>query len=193
MNNETREHILNVAADIIHGKGFNNTGLREILEVAQIPKGSFYYYFPNKEALGIAVARHLAERMGTAARSILFAENGTPLSRLREFFVWCHDRFAEQGYSRGCPIGNLSQEMADLSPQFRETLQELHERFIGVIALVLEQARIQGELSEQLDPQEAARFMFASWEGAIMRMKVTKNREPLDIFVRISFELLLVP
>ena len=40
-----REHILDVAQRIIGKKGYAAVGLTEILTAANVPKGSFYYYF----------------------------------------------------------------------------------------------------------------------------------------------------
>jgi Bacterial regulatory proteins, tetR family len=38
------------------------TGLKEILDAAQVPKGSFYHYFESKEEFSAAVLKRYAER-----------------------------------------------------------------------------------------------------------------------------------
>jgi TetR/AcrR family transcriptional repressor of lmrAB and yxaGH operons len=56
MKNKTdsREKILTVASTLFQIKGFNATGLNEILKESGSPKGSLYYYFPNgKEELAL--------------------------------------------------------------------------------------------------------------------------------------------
>jgi TetR/AcrR family transcriptional repressor of lmrAB and yxaGH operons len=51
---ESREKILTAAAMLFQIKGFNATGLNEILSESGSPKGSLYYYFPNgKEELAL--------------------------------------------------------------------------------------------------------------------------------------------
>ena len=45
----TRDRIVETGAAIIHHKGFNHTGIQEILTAAGVPKGSFYNYFKSKE------------------------------------------------------------------------------------------------------------------------------------------------
>ncbi len=47
-----RQHILEAARPLIGQRGFSAVGLAQILEVAGIPKGSFYHYFESKEAFG---------------------------------------------------------------------------------------------------------------------------------------------
>ncbi|WP_235330834.1 TetR/AcrR family transcriptional regulator [Pantoea agglomerans] len=46
-----RQHIIDVARAIITHKGYSAVGISEIVKAADIPKGSFYYYFPSKERL----------------------------------------------------------------------------------------------------------------------------------------------
>lgn len=56
MNSKTnsKEKILEAAAKLFQIKGYNATGLNEILKESGAPKGSLYYYFPNgKEELAL--------------------------------------------------------------------------------------------------------------------------------------------
>jgi TetR/AcrR family transcriptional regulator, transcriptional repressor for nem operon len=48
-------------AEIIHLKGFNHTGVQEVLRAAGVPKGSFYNYFKNKEDFGLQVIDYFME------------------------------------------------------------------------------------------------------------------------------------
>ncbi|SMC26076.1 transcriptional regulator, TetR family [Clostridium acidisoli DSM 12555] len=60
MKNKTdsKEKILAVAASLFQIKGYNATGLNEILKESGSPKGSLYYYFPNgKEELALEAIR----------------------------------------------------------------------------------------------------------------------------------------
>ncbi|BAH06647.1 TetR/AcrR family transcriptional regulator [Clostridium kluyveri] len=56
MNSKTnsREKMVAAAEKLFQIKGFNATGLNEILKESDSPKGSLYYYFPNgKEELAL--------------------------------------------------------------------------------------------------------------------------------------------
>ncbi len=52
-------------------------------------------------------------------------------------------------------------------------------------------ARIRGELSDDLLVPEIADYIINSWEGALLRMKVSKDIEPLLVFERILFDTIL--
>jgi TetR/AcrR family transcriptional repressor of nem operon len=49
MKEDTKQRLLMTGAEIMHLKGFNHTGIQEILDKAGVPKGSFYNYFKSKE------------------------------------------------------------------------------------------------------------------------------------------------
>jgi len=101
--------------------------------------------------------------------------------------------FKSKDYAYGCPIGNLAQEMGDLSPAFREKLRSALDILINSYSGVLAQAQKEGEISQNLDVQEAARFLVSSWHGALMHMKTMKGPEPLENHKRFIFDYVLRP
>jgi TetR/AcrR family transcriptional regulator, transcriptional repressor for nem operon len=187
----SREKILETAAKLVHRKGFNHTGIQEILDGAGVPKGSFYFYFKSKEDLGLALVDHYAD--GIVARAQFFFEDRSrpPLERLSSFFRSAHERHEAEGCQKGCPIGNLSQEMSDLSNLFREKLESVMTRMAVGVAGVLREAREEGELPAHLEPDDTARFILSSWQGALLTMKVQKSVEPLLRFERFIFGVIL--
>ncbi|MBF0550406.1 MAG: TetR family transcriptional regulator C-terminal domain-containing protein [Deltaproteobacteria bacterium] len=184
---DTRQKILEAGAELVHRQGFHHTGLKEILDASGVPKGSFYFYFKSKEDFGLALIDHYVEESAAVARSCLGDESRSPVARLHAFFLGFYARFETQGCQKGCPIGNLCQEMSDLSPAFRQKLESATELMITGITQVLQQARAAGELPDHLDPEETARFIMSSWQGAMLTMKVVKSLEPLYRFDRFIF------
>src|ERR1700685_3972464 len=54
-NPEVRKRLLAAGLDLIHARGFAASGVKDITDAADVPKGSFYAYFPSKEAFAAAV------------------------------------------------------------------------------------------------------------------------------------------
>jgi len=50
-----KEDILEQGVQLFREKGYNDTGIDDILKTCKIPSGSFYNYFKNKEGFAIAV------------------------------------------------------------------------------------------------------------------------------------------
>src|ERR1700722_8423022 len=73
----TREHLIDVGVGLMHQNGYNATGLSDILQAADVPKGSFYHHFESKEDFaeaaleryGMREREHAAAVLGDAATS----------------------------------------------------------------------------------------------------------------------------
>ena len=50
------------------------------------------------------------------------------------------------------------------------------------------EAQTSGEIDSTFDPMDLAEFLLASWEGAILRMKVERGPAALDRFKNIVFQ-----
>jgi len=189
----TKNRILEAGAEIIHLKGFYHTGIQEILSAAAVPKGSFYNYFKNKDDFGLQLIDYFVEYYTHLSRNIL--EDGTipPLERIRRLLEWFIEFFKSKDYAYGCPIGNLAQEMGDLSPAFRKKLKMALGSIVDIHSRLLAKAQREGELSQSLDVREAARFLISSWHGALVHMKAVKGPEPLENHIRFIFDHVLRP
>lgn len=52
-------------------------------------------------------------------------------------------------------------------------------------------AQENSEITHELDVEEFADFIFNSWEGSLLRMKVTKNMAPMELFEKVVFNIIL--
>jgi len=188
MRQNTRQKILEVGAEIIHLKGYNHTGLQEILQATGVPKGSFYNYFKSKEDFGLQVIDFFADLFASMAGEALKEESLTPLQKIARMLDGFIDFFKSKDYAYGCPIGNLAQEMGDLNPAFRKKLRRAADEMVDIYRGLLEQARIAGEISADLDIKETAYFIVSSWHGALVRMKIEKGPRPLKNHKRFIFD-----
>ena len=193
MKTNTKQKILETGAEFIHLKGFNHTGLQEILKAAGVPKGSFYNYFSNKEDFGLQVIDHFAGYYTLMSRPILEDPALSPLEKIKRLLEWFIEFFKSRDYAYGCPIGNLVQEMGDLNPTFRDKLRSALDILVDSYTGLLAQAQKEGEIAEELNVREAARFLVSSWHGALMHMKAMKGPEPLENHKRFILDHVLRP
>jgi len=191
MSEDRRRKIIEAGAKIIHAKGFNHTGIQEILSAAGVPKGSFYFYFKSKDDFGLHVIDFFANISAEFVGGVLGNKTLKPIQRFERLFEQFMELFRSQECCCGCPIGNLAQEMSDLNPDFRERINEAFNFQIGLYTTVLEEAQALGEISTDFDAAETARFMIRSLHGALMHMKVTKTLEPLENWRQFIFKRVL--
>ena len=193
MGKNTKNRILEVGAEIIHLKGFNHAGIQEILDVAGVPKGSFYNYFKSKEDFGLQVIDHFVDQFTALTSDAIGDPSLSPLEKMRKILVQFITFFESKDCAYGCPIGNLSQEMGDLSPAFQEKLKGAIDSMADMYSQLLREAQLTGEVSGSLDVKDAAYFIVSSWHGALIRMKVEKSSEPLKNHLKFIFDYVLKP
>lgn len=183
-----REKIVDAAMQLFHTRGYNGSGVNDIVVCAGVPKGSFYNHFDSKEALGLeTITRYGRESDLEALTNAAIP----PLVRLRRHFELLADRFGASGFSRGCLLGNFGAEMADANPNIREALSQTLAAWTEAIAGALREARDAGALPPDKDVEKFARFLLDAWEGCLIRGKVMKDRAAVDDFFDITFGCLL--
>ena len=188
---DTYTDLIQAGTEIIAQQGFSATGIDAILKAARVPKGSFYHYFKSKEEFGLAVIDAFAERLEQRLQTFLDDPEVSPLDRIRNFLENALARLQQTHCTKGCLIGNLGQELADVNERFRSRLEEVFALWKERFADCLKEAQTKGQLSADLDPGQVAGFILASWEGAILRSKVMKSTQPMKDFIDIAFTSIL--
>ena len=105
-----REQLLDEGLKAFLERGYHGTGIKEVLDRVDVPKGSFYNYFATKEAFGAEVIEHYAEGFG---RKLAAALDGAPdpVTGLRRFFNRLMKEFKDAGFVGGCLVANLGGEI----------------------------------------------------------------------------------
>jgi TetR/AcrR family transcriptional repressor of nem operon len=187
----TRDHLLAVGLERLRSTGYTATGVKEVLDLANVPKGSFYHYFPSKEEFAVEVFRLYANGEVERIVRVLGDRKVAPLNRLRRYFEELISVYGQHGEISGCLVGSLSLEVADHSPKLRSELKAVYEGWQKGIADVLREAVQQGDLAKSTQPDALAEFLLNSYEGSLVRMKAEKSDSPLENFLHFAFDVLL--
>jgi TetR/AcrR family transcriptional regulator, transcriptional repressor for nem operon len=183
-----REKLASSAVDTLHTHGFRGCSIQDITQAAGVPKGSFFNHFENKEDLAIDALHRYLEG---SRPDLLFQEGVPPLQRLKNHFAFLSERLFELGFERGCMLGLFAAEMSREYPRMREELKLVFETWCSGVESVLREAQAAGEIDPRHDPGQLARFLVNAWEGATLRLRITRDRAPIDDFFTTSFKVLL--
>ena len=187
----TRDHLIDVGLKLMHQHGYNATGLTEILNAAEVAKGSFYHHFGSKEDFAAAALARYVAREAEHSAVVLNGSKGSPLKRLRRYFLDLRKIYGQQGPIPGCMMGRFSLEIATENPELRKQISTAFAGWQQAIATVVEQAVTQKELPADTDPGSVADFLLNSWEGALLRSQAEKSDAPLETFMHYVFDGLL--
>ncbi|ACI53778.1 transcriptional regulator, TetR family [Rhizobium leguminosarum bv. trifolii WSM2304] len=191
-NPNTRDNLMRVGVQMLHEAGYTATGIKDIVDAAHVPKGSFYNHFESKEAFGKEVVDFYFDGGLVELRARLCDDSIPPIDRLRGYFDERIRGFQATDYVRGCMLGNLSLEVADHSVPIRDRLAAHFGTWSGLFEACIAEAQSAGAISNRLPAPLLAEFLLNSWEGALLRMRVEKSDEPLRAFVEVAFGSLLI-
>ncbi len=92
------------------------------MKEADAGSGSLYYFFPTKEDLLLAVLEWYRENLWSQVVQPVFDRVSDPIERIFGILDAYRRGLLMTNFQHGCPIGNLSLELADSHPAVRELL-----------------------------------------------------------------------
>jgi TetR/AcrR family transcriptional repressor of nem operon len=190
-NPDVRRRLLSAGLDLVHARGFAASGVKDITDTAGVPKGSFYAYFPSKEALAAAILDHYWSDIEARLVPILGADGSTQ-ERITRFFHALADEHESGDFLLGCLVGNLSLELGGSSEPTRAELVRILDRWDDAVTACVRAGQAgSGDVRRDLDAVQLAASLIEAWEGAALRGKVTRSRAPYDRFEQITVPALL--
>jgi TetR/AcrR family transcriptional repressor of nem operon len=177
----TRQQLLDSGYALLRRKGFAGVGLKEILEVAEIPKGSFYYYFPSKEAFGSALLEQYVDNYLAQLDQLLSAAGQSGRQRLMSYWqAWIRDPETGNSAVDQCLVVKLSAEVADISESMRLVLSQGVGKITQRIAVAIEQGIADGSLPANEVPLITASMLYQLWLGAALLAKLDRHPAALQ-------------
>jgi TetR/AcrR family transcriptional regulator, transcriptional repressor for nem operon len=182
-----REDILNAGLKVMFHSGYQGATVRDICAAAGAPHGSFTNHFRSKEEFAREVLDRYFANLQRSVTEALDDKSLTPRQRLRRYLDIISGVLAADKWNRGCLIGDFSLETSQ-SKLLRRRLEAIFQEWRAPFASCIAEAQSIGEIDSAFDPMDLAEFLLASWEGAILRMKVERGPAALERFKKIVFQ-----
>lgn len=167
-----RGRVLDSAFALFQAQGYNATSVQELAASARVTGGALHHHFATKKAIGLAVIR---ERVAPAVEEtwlepVRSASSGR--DGILAVFATLADELDRNGAVRGCPVNNLTLELAFADSDFRSELRILFDDWRTTVAAAIGS----GPEAERL-----AAMVVASYSGAMAMAKVEQRGEPLRL------------
>src|SRR5258707_10360751 len=117
-----REKILTEGLRVVHERGYAGASVRDIVQAAGVPQGSFANHFASKEAFGLEILELYFSRGCETMRDTLRNDALAPLERLGAYIDTNKVRLNKNGMRNGCLFRNFSAEASDHSEIIRQRL-----------------------------------------------------------------------
>lgn len=186
---ETRQHILDVTRALMTRKGYTAVGLAEVVAAAEVPKGSFYYYFKSKEEFGLALLdEYFSAYLATVDR--LLGAGGSGAERLMAYFAYWKDTQGSDFPDDKCLVVKLGPEMCDLSDDMRSVLRTGTDAIIQRITRCTEHGQADGSIPTTVPATELGEALYQLWLGASLLAKLNDSTAAFDTALAASHRLL---
>ncbi|MBI2939816.1 MAG: TetR/AcrR family transcriptional regulator [Chloroflexi bacterium] len=169
----TRQRILAAAIEVFADKGYHAAGVQDIVRASDTSKGAFYFHFPGKQEIFLALVDELAALLLDRTEAAIGQERGA-LAKVDAALRTVLAAFSD--HRRLAKI--LLVDVGGVGPALDEKLLALHARFAATIRRHLDEALAEGSIPP-LDTEVAA----YAWVGAIneivLRWLYTRQPDPL--------------
>lgn len=173
-----RACFLDVAAELFQSRGYCATGMQAIFEQAGVTAGAFYHHFEGKKDLALAV---IEERVAAEVEQTWIAPVRAAKSTLEGVTAAFKNIAAQlqaRSAVRGCPLNNLTLELAFADPDFQGSLAQVFAHWQSEI-----EAKLKHDMNEQRLPRSKpgplAAYIIAVYSGAMALCKVQQSPAPL--------------
>lgn len=182
MKKENIHRALETGVKILSQKGYHNLGLREFLENAEIPSGSFYYYFKSKEDFAGKVLEHYGDKVAAYFTMRLLESDIPYIKRLETIFNEELERLDATECKEGCMVGSLSSEIAGQNEVIQKIADSNYKKWQSIFERFFAEGQENGAFSKDFNASEMAVFFLTSRQGVMTRMKASGKDEAYRLF-----------
>ena len=154
----TRQKIIDAAVDLFSSRGYDATGLGDIIGRVGVTKGALYYHFDSKDSLARAI---IAE--GAAALSKTFADISSAPAPAFENMI--HGIFVVADLVRGDKLAGTAVYLARALAPFGNAASQAYDDWLRVLLAQAAQAQDQGDLRVGVDAAAIAELVLAAFLG----------------------------
>jgi TetR/AcrR family transcriptional repressor of nem operon len=186
-----RDRILAEGLKVVHAHGYAGASVRDIVQAAGVPQGSFTNHFTSKEAFGLEILDMYLANGRVVMAETLRNDALPPLQRLGQYIDGTLACQNNDGVRNGCLFGNFTAETCDHSEAIRTRLVEIFAEVQDSFAYCLRAAVEAGELPADFKVDEVAGFIVSSIQGAHLIAKAQRSPTPIARLRQVLFSSVL--
>ena len=182
----TKQRLLDAGQIMLLKHGYHDLGIQAVLAATNVPKGSFYHHFRDKEDFALQVIDQYMHQVHEGLDACLGDLSRPPIERVRGFFELTEESYRHEGYM-GCLLGGLGQELSGVSEVFSRRIEDCFSAIQRRIGTCLEEARRRGDIPAASEPERMASLLVDCWEGAALRSRLRGSPAPLSAMLDFYF------
>lgn len=186
-----RDRILANGLQVVLERGYVGASVRDIVDAAGVPQGSFTNHFASKEAFSLEILDLYFANSRIVIGETLRNDALPPLKRLRAFIDANINAIKKHDAKNGCLVGNFAAEASDHSEIIRRRVSEIYTEMRDAVGYCLKAAVKAGELHKNFKVNDLADFIVTGLQGAWLVSKVERDLAFAENFKKILFSTVL--
>jgi len=190
---QTRVALIEAGIEQLSIHGYHGTGIKQILDEVSVPKGSFYNFFASKEAFVAEVIGHYSQDLLGQLKQFMTGEGKdlTPIEQLRTIYLYSLKQYASHGFKKSCLVGSIATEISAESEVCRLELETAMRQWLRFFSNIFENAQKQNLVRDDMSASDIAAVYWATWEGALIKMKMSADTQPVKKIMELMIGTLL--
>lgn len=168
---ETRQRLLSVSLELFHEQGYSTTTVEDITERADVAKGTFFNYFPSKEALLSELSVWGIEKLQTA----IDVSNGAPQSPVARIKLLMRLLQEQMGEKMKLPRRAYVARLFTPHPT-----QHARCRLSAILTDLVSEAQTRGEIRAELDAVLVSNLLHMSFFWSMVTCQENDAGTPLQ-------------
>lgn len=189
------ERLKDAALALMWEESYGAVTIDDICKRAEVKKGSFYYFFPDKAHLIVAALEKMWVDDWKPMMDERFSSSIGPLMRfaihLESFYRGQCEVKTRTGKVLGCPVCSVGSEISTQEVDVSAKIREILSRKCRYYESAIRDAVAEGSI-EPCDPAQKAMSIVALMEGTVSQSRIMNDPEVLRSLPATVFELLRV-
>ena len=173
----TRDRLLECAFHEIYEHGYAGASVDSILANSGLTKGALYHHFGSKAELTYAVIDEVIRPFVIERWVAPLEGSEDPITVLAGYIGSLETLLSDRELCLGCPLNNLSQELAAESDEFRIRMEGVFRSWRDGLAEIFRHGQDCGTVRTDRPAEAMAAYVVSSFEGMATTMKSSRDRQ----------------
>ncbi|MFF7978869.1 TetR/AcrR family transcriptional regulator [Streptomyces sp. NPDC007901] len=178
------------ATELFWRRGYHATSVRDLGDELRLTPSSLYRTFTDKHTLFLRALDHYRSTESAEARQRLDATERPVREVLREWMLWLVTCPADGRSGRGCFVVNTATELGTTDEKVRRRTEAAFEVTRQALRSALAAGRDRGELSADLDLDDAVELLFTTVLGLRVRERAGHDIDRLTAAIDLTIRAL---
>ncbi|MDR6371006.1 AcrR family transcriptional regulator [Chryseobacterium bernardetii] len=160
-----RERILNTAMVLFHRQGYNNTGINQIIDEAEVSKASFYQHFKSKDDLCIEFLNKRYDYWVSELEKFT-SEAETLQEKFQKSFDFLIDMNEREDF-RGCSFLNILSEIPGDKDEIHKVIRD-------------HKIKLRESFNEDIQNDMVSAHIYLLFESSILTSQLYRSNELIE-------------